>query len=222
MTFPFLVRSRKRRPGRKPQERPLRLPRLEELEDRTALSTLTVLSAADDGSAGTLRAVLAGADDGDVVVFAPQVWGHTITLTQGQLVIDDSLTIDGPGAGMVAVSGNNAGRIFEVVGGTTATISGLTLKGGRAGDGAAVLNAGHLTLSGAVLSGNMAEGLPGGAGRGGGVGNLPGATLVVCHSVFAGNQALGGPGGGNALGGGIYNEGGTVTIDHSTFDGNKA
>ena len=52
-----------------------RLPRLETLEDRTVPSTLTVTSAADDGSAGTLRAVLTAAHDGDAVQFAEQVEG---------------------------------------------------------------------------------------------------------------------------------------------------
>jgi hypothetical protein len=46
------------------------VPRLEALEDRTALSTLTVTSAADDGSANTLRAVLATAQNGDSIQFA--------------------------------------------------------------------------------------------------------------------------------------------------------
>src|SRR5438552_18075791 len=43
------------------------LPRLEALEDRIVPSTLTVTSAADDSSAGTLRAVLGNAQSGDTI-----------------------------------------------------------------------------------------------------------------------------------------------------------
>src|SRR4051812_32992919 len=72
-------------------------PRVEALEDRTLPSTLTVTSAADDGSAGTLRAVLATAHNGDNVRFAHQLAGQTITLTGGELAISQNLTISGPG-----------------------------------------------------------------------------------------------------------------------------
>src|SRR5215510_3022459 len=78
--------------------RPRWLPRLEALEDRIALSTLTVTSAADDGSDGTLRAVLATAQGGDTIRFAPQLDGQTITLLEGELAVNQSLDITGPGA----------------------------------------------------------------------------------------------------------------------------
>src|SRR5262249_26103550 len=139
-----------------------------------------------------------------------------------------SVDIDGPGADKLSVSGNSAGRIFDVSGGTSVTISGLTLTGGLATDGAGILNARTLTLSGDVLSGNIAQGGAGrgpfgdGSGRGGAVENQMGATLDVSQSTFTGNEALGSPGGGNAFGGGIYNEAGTVTIEQSTLAGNQA
>ena len=58
----------------------------------------------------------------------------TITLLQGQLELDNSAyptTIyDGPGEGAVTISGNSASRVFQVDGGVTASISGLTITGG--------------------------------------------------------------------------------------------
>src|SRR5262249_13690214 len=124
-------RVRPREAGRPPRW----IPRLEVLEDRNLPSTLTVSSVADDGSAGTLRAVLASAQNGDTIKFAKQLQGQTITLALGQLVIKQSLVIDGPGAGQLAISGNAASRIFDVSGAATVTISGLTLTGGLATDG---------------------------------------------------------------------------------------
>jgi hypothetical protein len=185
------TRGRKGRPHRR------HVPRLEALEDRTVPSTLTVTSAADDGSAGTLRAVLAAAQSGDTIRFAHRLDGQTITLTLGQLPVNQSLDIDGPGAGQLTISGNAASRIFDVSAGTAVTIAGLTLADGLATDGAGILNAGTLTLSQDVLSGNVAQGVAAdglfgdGAGRGGGVENQAGAVLVV--SLSAATRRSGAP-----------------------------
>jgi hypothetical protein len=196
------------------------VPQVEALEDRTALSTLLVTRAADDGSAGTLRAVLATAHNGDTIQFAPALEGQTISLVQGQLVVNQSLDINGPGADQLAISGNAASRVFDVSSGAAVTIAGLTLTQGRASDGAGVLNAGTLTLTNDHLKGNVAQGIAGGglfgdgSGRGGGIENQANATLVVSKCTLAGNQALGAPGGGNAFGGAIDNQAGLVTIDN--------
>ena len=135
---------------------PCWIPRLEALEDRNVPSTLTVTSAGDDGSAGTLRAVVAAAHSGDTIQFDHQLKGQTITLTHGQLGVNQSLDIDGPGADKLTISGNAASRIFDVSGGATVTISGLTITQGLATDGAGILNGGNLTLSQDVLSSNTA------------------------------------------------------------------
>jgi hypothetical protein len=222
-----LTHARKDRPRRR-RQRLRRLLWLEALEDRTVPSTLTVTSIADDGSAGTLRAVLASASSGDSIQFANNLNGKTITLSQGELLVNQSMTIAGPGSGKLTINGNAAGRIFDIASGATVTISDLTLSNGLATDGTAVLNAGNLTLSDDDLSVNVAQGIAGGGlfgdgiGRGGGVENEAGATLAVSQSTFTGNEALGSANGGNALGGAIYNEAGTVTIDGSTFTGNQA
>ena len=90
----------------------------------------------DDSGPGSLRQAIAEAAPGDTIDFA--VTG-TITLTSGELVIDKDLTIAGPGATNLTVSGNNASRVFHVLGGVVA-VSGLTTaegNGGNNGDGAA-------------------------------------------------------------------------------------
>jgi hypothetical protein len=132
-----------------------------------------------------LRAVLASASSGDTIQFAKKLKGQTITLTQGQLLVNQSLTINGLGAAKLAISGGGASRIFDIGSGAAVTISGLTVTNGLATDGAGILNAGNLTLSNDVLSANVAQGVAGGGlfgdgiGRGGGVENEAGATLDV-------------------------------------------
>src|SRR5579872_863401 len=82
-------------------------PRLEALEDRTLPSTFLVTNLGDSGT-GSLRAAVAAADStsGAVIDFAPSLHG-TITLTSGQLNLSRNVTIDGPGANKLTVSGNN-------------------------------------------------------------------------------------------------------------------
>src|SRR6516162_10110626 len=129
------------------------LPRLEILEDRTVLSTWAVTSPADSGD-GSLRATIAAAQDGDQIVFNPSLQGQTITLASGQLALTKSLDIEGLGADKLAVSGNHASRIFDISGGVTVTIAGLTLTDGMVigGNGGGISNAGSiLTLAHDVL-----------------------------------------------------------------------
>src|SRR6266550_3401398 len=162
-------------------------------------ATITVTSTADSG-AGTLRDALASASDCDTIDFS--VTG-TITLTSGQLVVNNSLTISGPGAANLAVNGNAASRIFYISSGKTVTISGLTITNGRKSGigiesvGAGILNDhATLTVSNCTISGNSA------AGNGGGIYNTGGfsgsAPLTVNNSTISGNSAVSG-------GGGIYN-----------------
>ena len=68
-------------------------PRLEGLEERTVLSTLTVLNTLDKG-AGSLRDTITNAKSGDTIVFDPSLDGHTITLTSDQLTINKAKSGD--------------------------------------------------------------------------------------------------------------------------------
>jgi hypothetical protein len=206
--------------------------RLEALEDRTVPSTLTVTSAADDGSAGTLRAEIAAAVSGDTINFDPSLVGQTITLTSGELAITKSLDIEGLGANQLAISGNGASRVFDISSGVTAAIDDLTISGGRAvGQGGGILNAGTLSLAHVIVSHNQVVGVPGAfAVLGGGIRNT--GALTVSDSEFDHNQAVGpagapgGPGGGG-LGGAIMSSGlgsapATATVSGSTFLDNQA
>ena len=137
--------SARRRGGALRKVGPRGRPAVEALEDRCVPSVLTVTSPLDDGSAGTLRAQVAAASPGDTIVFDPSLAGHTVTLTQGAITIDRSLTIQGPGADALAISGNNASRVFDVDGPGVLNVSiiGLKLAGGSAAGGGAVLKIGR-------------------------------------------------------------------------------
>jgi hypothetical protein len=212
---------------------------LEALEDRWVPSTLTVLNNLDSG-AGSLRAEIGAAKNGDTIVFAPSLNGQTITLTSGELLIKHGITIAGPGAGNLTVSGNHASRVFEVARGTQqVTLSGLTISNGLApsgSNGGGIYNDGTQTVSACTLSGNTTS-----QGAGGGIFNYN--TLTVSGSTLSGNTATTAGGGifnaykltvssstlsGNTAtsgihgGGGIYNAAGTASISGSFLSGNSA
>src|SRR5262245_2893705 len=164
-------------------------PRLEALENRWLPSTLTVLNNLDSG-AGSLRAEIAAAASGDTIVFDKSLSGETIKLTGGELAVTKSLTIDGSAAANLTVSGNKAGRVFDISGGTTnVLIEYLTIADGFVNSttvagplGAAALGGGildnqaTLALSHVTVANNEASNVVGG---GGGVASISGASLVV-------------------------------------------
>src|SRR5438093_7100402 len=81
-------------------------------------STLTVTNAQDKG-AGSLRDTITNAKSGDTIVFSPALNGQTITLTSGELVINKSLDVEGPGADELTISGNDTSRVFTLTEGLT-------------------------------------------------------------------------------------------------------
>jgi hypothetical protein len=73
-----------------------------------------------DGGPGSLRQALADTNDGDTITFAVS---GTIGLTSGELPVDRSITISGPGAASLAVNANANSRVFHIGPGRTVSIS---------------------------------------------------------------------------------------------------
>jgi predicted outer membrane repeat protein len=215
-------------------------PRFEALEGRCVLSTLTVTNNLDSGH-GSLRAEIGAAKSGDVINFAPGLSGQTIKLTSGELSINKSLSIQGPGAGLLAISGGNTSRVFEVLH-VAASFSGMTIEGGNAFVGGGIANQYHdgaMTIDNCTITGNSATSEGGGiysqsaislthsvvsgnsaAAYGGGIFNYTafgGLGLAVSNSTISGNTA----GGSGGAGGGIYNSG-PLTVTDCTLNGNSA
>jgi hypothetical protein len=175
-------------------------------------ATITVTNANDSGP-NSLRQALANANEGDTINFA--VTG-TIRLTSGELLVDKSVTISGPGTAILTVDGNFTSRVFHIGSGKTVSISGLTLTNGSAGfeNGGGILND-HaiLTMNSCAVQNNFAL-----SSQGGGIyndGSGGSAALMILNSFVSLNRAA-------YSGGGIHNEDGTVTIMNSTIDSNIA
>ncbi|WP_367871915.1 choice-of-anchor Q domain-containing protein [Luteolibacter sp. Populi] len=174
---------------------------------------LTVTSLADAGP-GTLRDQVAAAAPGDTVNFS--VTG-IIEMQVPAISISKDLTITGPGAGSLTLSGtgnepvaHHVASLFDISSGIVG-ISGLTLSdaGGTGGEGGAIhVTGGTVTIASTTLSDNAAD-------RGGAI-HVSGGTLAVTDSTFSNNQA-GGSGGAIAV---VL--GGTLTVKRSTISDNRA
>jgi len=190
---------------------------------------------------GSLRGEILAASSGDTIGFAHGLHG-TITLNslKGDLPISKSVTINGPGANKLSVSGNDASRIFDISGSASVTIAGLTITDGRATTGGGILLEGSaaLSISKCTLTDNEALGSLAGSltvpdGDGGGIEDNSSGAMTVANSTFDTNKAIARgpnapPSGPNyiiALGGAIdvslYSTG-PATISDSTFTGNQA
>ena len=131
--------------------------------------------------------------------------------------IGEILTIIGPGASTIAVSGGGTTSVFNIETGTV-SISGLTIEDGHSGNlygglGGGMSNSGTLTVTDTSISGNT-DTLWGG----GGIANF--GPLTVTDSAFT-KISGGGYGGGAILnGGGCASPCATLTVTGSTFSGN--
>jgi hypothetical protein len=199
----------------------------------TQCLTSSVTHVGDSGT-GTLRYAVDNACPGSTIDLTG-LNGFNPLYTR--IRIDDSLTITGPGASALTITGQNQTNIF-FIGGGTVSISGVTLadglgSGGAGGSGgsaagmggAIFMNGGAVNLTGVTFSGNSAVGtgaFPNGPLGGAGIGGAPnssgsggsGGDLFGMGGdyVFGGTGGAGGPGagGGFSSGNGGFGGGGAA------------
>ena len=164
-------------------------------------ATITVTNT-NDSSAGSLRQAIADATSGDTITFAlPNP--STITLNS-QLVIAKNLTIQGPGAAALTISGptnlSAPTRLFFINPGATGATSGppaaspiVTIANLTFANGKAVGTSGNRNSG--VGYYEVGGGGGGGAGMGGAIFSNK-SQLTIRGVTFRNNQAQGGTSGG--------------------------
>jgi parallel beta-helix repeat protein len=233
------VRSGRRRPDWPGRQR-IRL-FLESLEDRRVPSTVMNLN---DAGLGSLRQAIIDTPSSGTVDFQPGLSG-TITLMTGEMLIDKNLTITGPGADVITISGNHASRVFNITASSTVAITGLTAANGVSSMGGGIFNSGTLTIISCVIRDNNATDLGGGVessgplniidsviirntatDEGGGILTFTadsGSTVTITDSTISLNTTPGHDGI-NGVGGGIrlFNSGWTLIMSNSNVSDNSA
>jgi hypothetical protein len=218
---------------------------LQPLEERAVPTAYTVNATTDTGTGsgniGDLRYCItqSNLNAGPNTIDMTGVTG-TITLTSALPSLTQDLTITGPGAGSLTLTGYTAGvRVFNQAT-PNLTIAGLTMTGRVSGVGAVVdqsLTNENLTINNSVLTGSSASSR-------GVTYNIAGGIVTINGSTVSNNTTLGGTlwmsmsgtGGGTlnvtnsqvinnfstASGGAIgFYFGGNLNIDHSTIAGNS-
>jgi hypothetical protein len=184
------------------------------------LATFSVTNTSDNG-AGSLRQAINDANNAvgaDIINFTGSVFADanpdTITLTSGNLNITSDITVQGTGAANLAISGNNASRIFQIYNNSTVSLDGLTLTNGNAASssGGAILQSSGTTLniSNSTIRNSTATYYGGGINSDG--------TLNLSNSTITGNSTSGYQYG---YGGGICKFNGGGTIINTTISGNS-
>jgi len=185
----------------------------------TATATITVncgssiVTTNTDSGAGSLRSTINAACPGSTITFDMNQVTSPITLTSGELLLNKSLTFQGPGANLLTIQrsaapGTALFSIFSIFDPSVATnLSGLTLSNAdSSANGGAIRNSGALTVNGVTLSNNHTT-AGGSAIFNGGTG-----TVTLSNSTLSGNRS--------DILAAIYNQGGTFTITNSTLSAN--
>ncbi|MDX1994025.1 MAG: choice-of-anchor Q domain-containing protein [bacterium] len=174
----------------------------------------------------TVGAAAACAKDGDTLDIAAGVYTEN-------LILQRDLTLQGADAATTILDGGAVGRVLTLRGGIEVTLRGLTLRNGRAENGAGLFTLESTAiLIDSVMTGNVATGRGGAiyseagtimltrsmitdnaAGSGGAIATDAG-SITVNDSLIARNSA--------ASGGGLFTASGTVKLSNTTLSGNTA
>ncbi len=220
---------------------------MEPMERRLLFANFLVTSLSNSGP-GTLRDAISSAND-EINFPGPDTINFSVSGTissSAEMAITSPITIAGPGASQLAISGGGAVRIFSTGGaptGTAITFTGLTLRDGRTTTGAAVLVGDEaFTIRDSVVTGHVGTSTGGavtvsaGSGTltvdactfsnnsstaGGGVTCNSGTGMLITNSTFVGNvTTIGNTGGGIRFAGAVGPFG--VTIRNCTISGNQS
>lgn len=225
-------------------------------EDAVLVTTLTdeLDEPASDGDGISLREAIALSNHNgraDTISFDPALSGTIeLDVALGQLEIEESLSIIGPGAATLTIDAGGSSRVIDVISGDgDLLLHGVTVTGGhtsgveQGGAGIRFRSSGVLTLDEVVVTANRTSGL----GSAGGGLLVEGGRALILHSTISENhtegfQAVGGglalfespasirastlagnrTGGEAAGGGGLHARATTVNLINSTVSGNHA
>ena len=200
------------------------------LEDRRLLAVFVVntitddLSAQPDGLLSLREAITAantnaafgdasaGESTPDFILFSPSIAGQTISLSGSALEITDGLVFRGDGRDITIDAGGQS-RIFSINTDQRVAFTELTISGGEALEGGAVLTQGEgrVQFFRSTISNNVSTAR---LSSGGAILNVN-SNLLLSNSEVTDNVS-------NGVGGGIYSTFGTVQLHQSTVSSNVA
>ena len=165
----------------------------------------------DTASGATAGECEAGSNSDSDTISLTGVAG-TITLASALPNITADVSINGPGASQLTISGNNNFRVFSLtLSSGLVSFSGLTITNGRISNdvGGGIYNQSSANVN--VTDSTISNGF---AILGGGIANSSTGTFTITNSTLINNSS--------STGGGCYNGLGTLNIINSTLNNNLA
>ena len=166
----------------------------------------------------------------DLIEFDPAVFStaQTIILNGNPLLVaaNGSLIINGTGANLLAVSGNDQSRVFYITSQTIVAINRITVRDGNGlgnsfNQGGGILNFGNLTLDEVIVSNNrVKKNIDAELCAGAGI--FSASVLKITRSRIEFNKAERDPSVNSVGGGGIFSVQGEMTIINSSITNNTA
>ncbi|HYV14123.1 MAG TPA: choice-of-anchor Q domain-containing protein [Pyrinomonadaceae bacterium] len=165
----------------------------------------------DTASGATAGECVAGSNSDSDTITLTGVAG-TITLLSALPNITADVSINGPGASQLTISGNNNFRVFSLtLSSGLVSFSGLTITNGRisndVGGGIYNQSSANVNVTDTTISNGFAV-------LGGGIANSSTGTFTITNSTLINNSA--------STGGGCYNGLGTLNVINSTLNNNSA
>ena len=183
-------------------------PRLPDAPQAIVADAISVTNT-DDAGAGSLRQAIIDAPDGAVIRFDPAIAGQTIVLSSGTLLIDKTLTIEGPLSAGMTISGGLAFQVFHIEATGNAVLRNLSIVNGLTKFGGGLHVEGMATIDHSLVANNEAA-----EASGGGIFVAGSGVVAITNSTISGNVSP-------TTGGAIYSAGST-SIRNSTIVNNAA
>jgi hypothetical protein len=147
---------------------------------------LMVTNTSGGTDVGSLRWALSYVTGGEVIRFAPELAGQTITLDTTIVMAGKSFTIEGPAGGGITVSGGGAVRVFDITlgSGEEAVLRNLTIANGKhTGSGAGIVMRGSsdswLRVENSTITGHAAFSWPA----------IAGVSTLLVNTTVSGNTS---------------------------------
>ncbi|BBD68544.1 hypothetical protein NIES4072_41430 [Nostoc commune NIES-4072] len=142
------------------------------MQVESAQAATFVVNNLNDSGVGSLRDTINIANSNDVVEFLLGSHPSTINLTSGAVAIAKNLTINGPGANLLTISGNNHFPVFDISA-ANVTFSGLAIAGNIN-----AYNSSNLTFINSTINGDNLK-----------IDN-PTGKLTLINSTFKGKNSV--------------------------------
>jgi hypothetical protein len=186
-------------------------------------ATVRLVTNCDDDGEGSLRAALAASASGDTVDLSALACSRISLVTGAVAARVDTVTVNGPPTGQLAIDGNGLDRVLVHYGSGSFTLRNLTVirgshhaTGTNVGVGGCIASAGYLTLDHSKVTHCYA------AGEGAYGGGIYAYSLIMASSTLSASSGYGTHPTNNmaAFGGGAFVY--QVDLVDSTVTGNRA